>query len=245
MDGIDLNLSANRRCTAQILDVAKAVESLNVNRLDKPMKATKLNGGPVIMQGFYSKDEEYDYITETVKKIIDSKTHEPEEVAVLAYTKAELIAIGAKLSDAGIPWVMKNPMLLSENDRVKAAISIADAFYQPEADKLYLDYLAVKYDGNILKKGFNEINAEIADLKNQFTGIDMLEIPYQKKLFHDLLDDLDKNNSDEVYQYFLDLVYNNEDLQSELEYIQDFKVFGEKCAKKTKAFMTLTTCTWI
>lgn len=232
MDGIDLNLSANRRCTAQILDVAKAVESLNVNRLDKPMKATKLNGEPVIMQGFYSKDEEYDYITETVKKIIDSKTHEPEEVAVLAYTKAELIAIGAKLSDAGIPWVMKNPMLLSENDRVKAAISIADAFYQPEADKLYLDYLAVKYDGNILKKGFDEINAEIADLKNQFISIDMLEIPYQKKLFHDLLDELDKNNSDEVYQYFLDLVYNNEDLQSELEYIQDFKVFGEKCAKK-------------
>ena len=37
---------------------------------------------------------------------------------------------------------------------------------------------------------------------------------------------------DEIYEYFLDLVYANEDLQSELEYIQDFKVFGTNCCKK-------------
>lgn len=233
MNGTDINLSQNRRSTPEILEVANKIEALNTERLDKDMIPVKDHGQPVSVNGFYSKDEEIEWIANKVKEIIDSGKHIPEEIAILTYTKAELISIGAKLSELKIPWVMMNPMPLSENSRVKAAISLADAFYQPEADKLYLDYLSAKYDGELLNKfTFTEINDMIAKLKQDFLNMDMLQIGFQRQLFHQMLDDLKGNSGDEIYQYFLDLVYANEDLQSELEYIQDFKIFGDGCCKK-------------
>ena len=233
MKGIDINLSVNRRCTPEIIKVASDIEALNKERLIKPMNTSKDHGVPVQVKGFYSKDEEVDFIVETVRALINSGERIPEDIAVLTYTKAELISIGAAMSKAGIPWVMMNPMPVSENGKVKAAMSLAAAFYQPEADKLYLDYLAAKYDGDILNElSFEEINDELAKMKQQFMNMDMLQIPFQRQIFHDYLDALMGNDVDEIYQYFLELVYANEDLQSELEYIRDFKIFGENCCKK-------------
>lgn len=167
-----------------------------------------------------------------MKEVLDSGRI-PEDIAVLSYTKAELVSIGTELTKAGIPWVMMNPMPLSENSRVKAAISLADAFYQPDADKLYLDYLAAKYDGNILDElTFEEINAEKDELKKQFMNIDSLQIPFQRQIFHQMLENIKGTAEDEIYQYFLDLLYAEEDLQSELEFVQDFKVYGKDCCKK-------------
>jgi hypothetical protein len=61
-------------------------------------------------------------------------------------------------------------------------------------------------------------------------SIDQLEIPYQRVLFHKFLDAL--KEEDEIYQAFLDLVYANEDLQSELEYIRNFSIYGKNAGKK-------------
>lgn len=233
MNGVDINLSVNRRSTPEILKVATDIEALNKERLIKPMNPSKEHGEAVHVNGFYSKAEEYEFIAKTIKDLIDSGKHIPEDIAVLTYTKAELVTIGAELSKLNVPWVMMNPMPLSENSRVKAAISLADAFYQPEADKLYLDYLAAKYDGEILNTlTFDEINAEKDELKKQFMNMDLLTIPFQRQLFHQMLDALMGDSHDEVYQYFLDLLYANVDLQSELEYVQNFKVFGDNCCKK-------------
>jgi superfamily I DNA/RNA helicase len=229
--GIDINLSRNRRSTPEILDVANKIEALNTERLDKDMIPVKDSGKPVEAFGFYSKDEEVGFIAEKIKTLIDSGKYIPEDIAVLTYTKAELISIGAKLSEMNIPWVMMNPMPLMDNSRVQAALSLADAFYQPDADKLYLDYLTVKYDGELLNNfSFDEINQMVFELKQKFMNMDMLQIEYQRQLFHQMLDDLKKD--DEIYEYFLSLIYANEDLQSELEYLRDFKAFGEDCAKK-------------
>lgn len=231
--GIDINLSVNRRNTPEILKVATDIEALNKERLIKAMNPCKDHGAPVTVKGFYSKDEEIEYIVDTIKEMLDLNEHIPEDIAVLTYTKAELVSIGSALSKANIPWVMMNPMPLAENGKVKAALSLADAFYQPEADKLYLDYLAAKYNGEILNLlSFNDINDEISKLKQQFMNMDMIAIPSQRQIFHNMLDALKGDEGDEIYEYFLDLVYANEDLQSELEYIQDFKVFGTNCCKK-------------
>lgn len=232
INGTDINLSVNRRSTPEILKVAGDIEALNKERLVKPMNPAKDHGEPVHVNGFYNKEEELNFITGTVKSLIDSGRFIPEDIAILTYTKAELIAIAAELSKANVPWVIMNPIPLMDNSKVKAAISLSNAFYQPEADKSYLDFISAKYDGDLLNSlTFEEINEEIAKLKNQFMNIDMLTIPYQRQIFHKMLDEL-KSDKDEIYQYFLDLVYANEDLQSELEYIRDFKVFGKDCCKK-------------
>ena len=87
-----------------------------------------------------------------------------------------------------------------------------------------------------------EIKVAVEELKSEWMGMDFLEIPYQRKLYHEKLEAIKGN--DEIYAYFLELLYENEDLQSELEYIVDFRRFGEKVEKKldqSYAGVVLTT----
>lgn len=241
-NGIDLYLTENRRSTPEILTLANRINDLNEEKVDKEMTATRPSGRKPYIGGFHSKQEEYSFIAEEIKKMLESG-YEPEDIAFIAAKKTELVAMGAELSQLGIPWIMKNPMPLQENSRVQAAMSLADAFYQPEAETLYFNYLVAKYDGELLgNKSTEEIMAEIAELKKTFMNMDLLEIGFQRQLFHDMLNEI--KGKDEVYQYFLELVYANEDFQSELEYIQNFRKFGEKAAKKMEqsyAGVVLTT----
>lgn len=155
----------------------------------------------------------------------------PEDIAFIAFKKTELVALGAELTQAGIPWVMMSPLPYMENANVKAALSLAEAFYQPESDLLYFNYLVARYHGDIFhKKSMTELRLEVDEMKKTFMSIDQLEIPYQRVLFHKFLDAL--KEEDEIYQAFLDLVYANEDLQSELEYIRNFSIYGKNAGKK-------------
>lgn len=67
-------------------------------------------------------------------------------------------------------------------------------------------------------------------MKNQFMNIDLLAIPFQREIFHKYLERI--KGKDEIYAHFLDLVYQNEDLQTELQYLHDFKMFGTGVGKK-------------
>ena len=244
--GESITLPDNRRSTPQILDLANKINALNIECVEKDMKPVKEDGAPVTVKGFYNRKDEITYVCDEIKRLIEEEHEIPEDIAYIGYSNAELIAIGSELSQRGVPWIMMNPMPLMENGRVKAAIALADAFYQPDADKLYLDYLAAKFDGKILEcMSFEEINDQIAVLKQEFSNIDSMEIPLQRMIFHQYLDSLkDEDKPDELFDYFLDLLYQNPDLQSELEYIQDFKIYGDGCAKKldsTYVGVVLTT----
>ena len=228
--GIDLYLIENRRSTPEILQLANNMNDLNTEKVDKAMVSTRDNGKKPIVKGFHTKEEEYEFITKNIEAMIKDKVYIPEDIAVIAATKNELVDIGAKLSKLGIPWVMKNPLPLQENSRVQAAMSLAEAFYQPEAEILYFNYLVAKHDGDIFQIPVEDVKAEVAAMKHDFMNMDLLQIPYQREIFHKLLDAI--KGEDEIYAHFLSLVYNNEDLQSELEYIMNFKRFGEKEAKK-------------
>ena len=156
---------------------------------------------------------------------------QPEDIACIAYKKSELAAIGAELTRQDIPWVMMNPLRLMDNSNVQAAVSLAEAFYQPEAEELYFNYLNAKYRGEIFEKlQMDDIKVAIQKMKQEFMNIDLLDMNYQRHIFHEYLESLKEN--DEIYEGFLEMVYQNEDLQSELEYIHNFSVFGEKVEKR-------------
>lgn len=230
MSGKDLFLTENRRSIPQILELANKINRMNENRVEKDMIPVRESGNKPVIRGFHSAAEEYTYIADHVEKSIKEGI-QPEDIAFIAAKKAELVKMGAELSKRGIGWVMKNPLPLTDNPRVKAALSLAEAFYQPEAEQLYFNYLTTVYDGEIFNKlTLSEIKSEVQALKKRFMNIDFLDIRYQRKIFHDYLDQI--KGKDEIYQYFLDLVYQNEDLQSELQYMQDFKNFGSNVAKK-------------
>ncbi len=228
----NLFLTDNRRSTPEIIALNNAINNLNQNKIDKDMVAVRESGQKPVVRGFYSKKEEYEYIAEGIISKVKAGV-EPNDIAFIAYTKSELQEMGTLLTKAGIPWVMKNPMNLMENSRVLAALSIADAFYQPEASVFYFNYLAALYDGEIFNLlTVDEINEKIADMKAQFESIDLLEMDEQRAIFHRYLEAIRNTVEDELYEYFLSLVYDNPDLQSELEYTRTFKKYGSKMAKK-------------
>lgn len=241
--GEDFRLDENRRSTKQILSFANRIDALNENRAGGDMIAVRGDGFKPIVRAYWNRDEEYDFIVDQIKKGILSGKYAPEEFAVIAYKKSELVAIAAKLSAEGIPWITKYPMPLQDNSRVQAAISLASAFYQPEAENLYFNYLVALNDGDIFEDMTNdEIKEKVKELKDEWLHMDMLEIPYQRKIFHEKLEAI--KGDDEIYAAFLELLYENDDLQSELEFVMDFRKYGETVAKKLEndyAGVVLTT----
>ncbi len=230
--GTDFYLTDNRRSTPEILDFAnRYIAEHNEDQVDAQMTAVRDHGFKPVVRGFIKKDEEYKFIVDNAIRCHDKGGYAWEDIAISAATKNELIAIAAKLSDAGIPWVNKYPMPMIDNSRVQAALSLGMAFYQPEAEDLYFKYIVARENGDIFEKYSNdEIMEMIGELKTQWMGMDYQEIPYQRKLFHDRLEAI--RGTDEIYAGFLDLLYANEDLQSELEYICNFRKFGERCTMK-------------
>lgn len=228
----NLDLVENRRSTPEICDFANKIIDLNVNKIDKQMIAVRDSGKAVKVKGFYNHKDEYDYLVQCIVDLVKSGVPY-EDIAFISYKKTELLEIGNRLSKENIPWVMKNPMNLMENSRVLAAMSIADAFYDPETTIHYFNYLSALYDGELLNKfTSDEINEMILDLKAEFESIYLLEFEDQRRIFHEKLEAIRNVTEDELYDYFLSLLYNNEDLPSELEYTRIFKKYGHKMAKK-------------
>lgn len=118
------------------------------------------------------------------------------------------------------------------NSKAKAALSLCDAFYDPDVTVHYFDYVVAKHNGQLDTVDDTQIEAEIEELKSIFTNIDSYEFEQQRKIFHDLLDKLKEVEEDELYDYFLTLLYDNEDLPSELEYSRIFKKYGDAMEKK-------------
>ena len=141
-------------------------------------------------------------------------------------------------------------MPLVGNSKIKAALDLAEAFWTPDATQLYFNYLTVLYDGGILNLGHDKINEAIAELKDKFEGMAELSIPAQRQLYHNMLEDLKapkhvivdddgevevvdtEESEDELFNHFLELLTRNEDFQTELEFIKNFKIYGQNIRKK-------------
>lgn len=230
VSGTELFLTENRRSCEEVVELSNAVNDLNTEKVDKTMVSTRGNGGSTRVKGFFKKQDEYAWIADQIGELIDSGV-QPEEIAFIAFTKNEISEMSAALSKNRIPWVMKNPLRLMENSRVKAALSLAMAFYEPDATKCYFDYLVAQHDGDLIADMDDDAVTEaVEQLKDSFESMEDLPFDVQRVIFHQMLDDI--KGDDEIYAHFLDLVYANENLQSELEYIRDFKRYGEKEEKR-------------
>ena len=230
VDGTELFLTENRRSHEEIIELANKINDLNTEKVAKTMVSTRGTGGKAAVKGFFKKAEEYENISNQIRNLIDSGV-QPEDIAFIAFTRDEIIEMSSILSKKGIPWVMKNPLLLMKNSRVNAALSLAMSFYEPDASKCYFDYLVAKYDGDLLDHMTDdEIATSVDILHSEFNAIEDMPFEVQRAIFHQYLEDIKGN--DEIYSHFLDLIYDNEDLQSELEYIMNFKRFGEHEEKK-------------
>ncbi len=232
-----INLTANYRSVGPICELANRIDSLNSD-VSQPMVSKRDTTGNIQVKGFYKHKEslhEDDWIIEKVKEKIFVEGEDPKNICVMAYKRSDLIPIGTALTIAGIPWVSKNNMDLNENSKVMGALALADAFYDPELTINYFKYLVAKYDGDIFKlRTKEEIMEEVLQLRDVFKKMEYYNMPFdrQRDIFHSLLEDIRSEEEDELFEYFLDLLYQKEDLPSELTYTRTFKKYGSKMAKK-------------
>ena len=225
-------LLENRRSTPEILKVGNAVIALNKERVEKDLIPVRPSGKPVFLQGFHSKKDEREFIVNEIEKLIKSGKYKAEDICVIDRKRSGLVDIGTRLTEKGIPWVSKVGQNLLMNCKVKAALSLCDAFYDPDVTVHYFDYLVAKYDGKMEDLPDGQVEQEMEKLKEIFSGMEMLGFDEQRRILHELLEDLRKVEEDEIYDYFLELLYDNEDLPEELEYSRIFKKYGSAMEKK-------------
>ena len=245
-----IELTTNYRSTGTICDLANVIDSKNETSIS-PMRNVKDEGRQVIVRGFYKHKEsrhEDDWIIEQIKNKVFAEGVDPKDLCVMAYKRADLISVGTALTQAGIPWVSKNPMDLMENSKVLGALALSDAFYEPDVTKHYFNYLVAKYDGDMFSLRTNEeIMEEVNTLKELFKKMEYYDMPFdrQRTIFHSLLEDIRSEEEDEIFEYFLELLYQKKDLPSELYYTRTFKKYGNKLSRKMEQDyegVTLVTC---
>ena len=238
--GVDvkkIDITTNYRSTGAICELANAIEKLNDDDM-QPMVNVKQEGIQVSVKGFYKHREaehENYWIIEQVKKKVFAEGIDPKDICLMAYKRADLIPLGTALTKAGIPWVSKNPMDLMENSKVLGALALSDAFYEPEVTIHYFNYLVAKYDGDMFRIRTNEeIMDEVGELKDLFCKMEYYDMPFDKQrvIFHSLLEDIRSTEEDEIFEYFLELLYQKKDLPSELYYTRTFKKYGNSLSKK-------------
>lgn len=231
-------MADNFRSTPEIINFANALISLNRVKVNKEICSKKASGKPVVVKGFDTSDEEYEWIVKEISQQI-AGGKKPEDIAFIAFTRTELDKIEALLNQEGIQSVMLIPERYLDNSRVRAAIALSREFLAepsptPDIDRPsqnVLVYLNALLDGGLLVLGDGEIVEGSSKLLKEIMACK--EGTDEEKKKNDFLRMLETINiNDEIYSSFLDILKRKQDLQSILNYCMDFARFGEKAEKR-------------
>ena len=229
-EGHNIDLIENHRSTPQIVEFANTINRLNKERVDKDIIPTRAPGNAVTVEGFWENWEEYEFIVEKIKEKLAAGSN-PEDIAFIASSKAELLQMQSMLTEEGIPTILLNPETLLENSRVLAAIALSKWFMEPSATQEAMTYAVALTKGALLDMDDAGINAFIAGMTQQ-TKFSSLHGDKKREYFHELLDELDED--DEIYEAFVESLKGKESLQKEMEYCSLFEQYGEKVAIRRK-----------
>lgn len=238
-----LLLSQNYRSYEEIIEPANKLVALNVNRINKPLIAAKGKGGKTLIKGYETEEEKIVFTVEEIKRLIEEEKRDYTDIAIITFGKKDLGKYSAALSKADIPWVIMAPVKLIDNSRVRGAMKLCDAFFDPDATQCYFEYLIPLYDGKIYEELTDEeIANEIEALRHSFTNFDSMTPEAQLHQWHEYLEAINIGD-DELYQKWLDMVYdedtkidpddpNKSALAKEIEFIQNFKRYGKDTEAK-------------
>lgn len=242
MTGRNFDMVENHRSTPQIIDFANNINGRNEDRVKKDLIAVKPGGDDVSVNVFWKRNEDIDFTINTIKKEYAGGTPY-EDIAYIAFTRAELINMGSRLTKENIPWIMLNPEPMLENSRVIAALSLVKFICDPDATKNALVYLDAKSKNQLLAEASDEeIMQEISKLDSAVNNL--LEAPEGKQecIFMSMLKAID--DDDEVYEHLIDMIMNKENFDAMLDYSILFETYGgEQTYKRTKSYpgVVLTT----
>ncbi|MDO4647173.1 MAG: ATP-dependent helicase [Eubacteriales bacterium] len=234
-----ITLEQNQRSTPEILEFSNRVIAKNVKRLGKKLLAVRPSGKAVTVHGFLDADEEYLYIADEIRKKIEGG-RKPEDIAIIARKKAELLKLADVLATAGIPSVIQFPELLRENSRVSAAIALLNVLQDADDRNDALIVANAMHDGGLLDADPETIDEAVeVVLKKaaEFRNVRMEDEKEAKELIKELLEQIDRRTEeypegkDTVYKSYCDKLLSLT-LKKMFEYNKDFELYGTKAAVK-------------
>lgn len=222
----DCYLLNNYRSTPQIIDFANGINSLNRYKVAKELLPVREPGKKVKAHGFLSAEEEREFVASEIEKRLEDG-EKPENIAVLAATKAELLKMADELAGRNIPAVLMNPENFLDNSRVKGALALIRAVKNPDDTEDLMIYANVLIRGGLLKEKAETAIFCMESAEGYASEIRSAADPAEKKeKLLQALHDLDENQ-DEVYERFLEKI-ERRSWQKLLDYCGEFEKYGGK-----------------
>ena len=227
--GKDIFIVHNHRSTPEILGFANAINELNKDKVDKDLIPTRESGKPVIVKGFYRKEDEHAYIAEEVVKRV-AEGYAPEDIAVIARNNVELVDVANALSKVGIESAIKAPLPMLENSRVIALIALAKAYRSINSTHSVLLVENALMDGEALKLTDCEMQDLIAQGQERIENLKALYEPQKCQEFDKLVADI--VGDDEIALKLVSSIDRFRTTEEKVSYIEKFERFGGDKVKR-------------
>jgi superfamily I DNA/RNA helicase len=159
----DIYFVENFRSTPQIIEVANCLNDLNQNKIHKTLVSQTSDGTKPKLCRYSTLEEEYKGIASIVEEKIKNGVS-PENIAIIARTRSELINIEPYLKERNIPTVFDVSEPILKNKNVQVMISLTNFFEDNSLDYTLLEYLYI-----FKKEEMKRMNPEqIKQLVEQF-----------------------------------------------------------------------------
>ena len=247
----DIVMDTNYRSVGSVIEMANRVIDKNTNKFDKQLVAFREYGEKPTVEGFYRKEDQkptkaqlkskapltlqegqYDKMARDIKALIDSDpTINLNDIAVLAYSKNELLAVADKLTELGIPSKFGAPEKLVDNNRVQAVLKFAHLVYK-DPDTFSDDTLVVANalaDGNLIEEDVDTLVEKLSEVNEYVKAIRESHELKKKELFIKILRMI--AHGDEAVLNFKEK-FKDMDFEEIIKYCDDFEIYGDNMQYK-------------
>lgn len=247
----DIVMDTNYRSVGSVIEMANRVIDKNTNKFDKQLVAFREYGEKPTVEGFYRKEDQkptktqlkskkpftlqegqYDKMARDIKALIDSDpTINLNDIAVLAYSKNELLAVADKLTELGIPSKFGAPEKLVDNNRVQAVLKFAHLVYK-DPDSFSDDTLVVANalaDGNLIEEDVDKLIEKLTEVNEYIKAIRESHELKKKELFIKMLRMI--AHGDEAVLNFEEK-FKDMDFEEIIKYCDDFEIYGDNMQYK-------------
>lgn len=247
----DIVMDTNYRSVGSVIEMANRVIDKNTNKFDKQLVAFREYGEKPTVEGFYRKEDQkptkaqlkskaplvlqegqYDKMARDIKALIDSDpTINLNDIAVLAYSKNELLAVADKLTELGIPSKFGAPEKLVDNNRVQAVLKFAHLVYK-DPDSFSDDTLVVANalaDGNLIEEDVDTLVEKLTEVNEYVKAIRESHELKKKELFIKMLRMI--AHGDEAVLNFEEK-FKDMDFEEIIKYCDDFEIYGDNMQYK-------------
>lgn len=142
-----VRLEANYRSTSAILEVANRMIAFNKTRHDKILRAARAGGLPPRILQFKNETDEAEKIAEEIGRILDRRTREPRDFAILFRTNEQPRVFETQLRRLKIPYTLTGSQSFFDRREVRDLLSYLKVADNPKDETALLRIINVPQRG--------------------------------------------------------------------------------------------------